>query len=198
MKAHNAYQNLTILIVEDDKDARETLKSMIELDFKYVYEAANGCEGLEAYQTYKPDIILTDIQMPCMNGIEMLQEIRMISHEPLVIFISAYSDVQTLLQAIDLKIDAYIIKPFMYKDILEKIDANLSYEADENTLHKELSKREMEVFIDIAKGIKPTHIASKYALKPKTVSTYRKRILQKLNMNSNAELIKYALNNHLI
>jgi len=112
MNEINAYKKLTILIVEDEKDAREALKSMLELDFKYIYEAENGCEGLEVYQKYKPDIILTDIQMPCMTGIEMLDEIRKNSAGVLAIFISAHSDVATLLQAIDLKINAYIVKPF--------------------------------------------------------------------------------------
>lgn len=198
MNSVDAYKDLTILIAEDDQEARETLTSMVELDFKYVYEAKDGCEGLELFQKYKPDIILTDIQMPCMSGIEMLAEIRKSSNDFLAIFISAYSDVQTLLKAIDLKADAYIIKPFLYKDILEKIDANLSSTTVEGTLHKYLSKRELEVFIDMAKGIKPTDIASKYELKPKTIGTYRKRILQKLNMNSNAELIKYAISHNLI
>jgi DNA-binding NarL/FixJ family response regulator len=198
MNRVDAYKDLTILIAEDDNEARETLKSMVELDFKYVYEAKNGCEGLDLFQKYKPDIILSDIQMPCMSGIEMVAEIRKSSNDFLTIFISAYSDVQTLLQAIDLKADAYIIKPFLYKDILEKIDANLSISTEEGTLHKDLSKRELEVFIDMAKGIKPTDIASKFELKPKTIGTYRKRILQKLNMNSNAELIKYAISNNLI
>jgi DNA-binding NarL/FixJ family response regulator len=198
MNRVNAYKDLTILIVEDDHEARDALRSMIELDFKYVYEAKDGCEGLELFQKYKPDIILTDIQMPCMTGMEMLSEIRKSSTDALAIFISAYSDIEILTKAIDLKIDAYIIKPFLYKDVLEKIDINLSSLSLKGSIHKELSKREFEVFIDIAKGVKPTDIASKYELKTKTVGTYRKRILQKLNMNSNAELIKYALKNNLI
>lgn len=198
MNSLDTYKDLTILIAEDDKEARAALKAMVELDFKHVYVAKDGCEGLELFQKYKPDIILTDIQMPCMSGIEMMAEIRKGSSNVLAIFISAYSDVQTLLQAIDLKADAYIIKPFLYKDVLEKIDTNLLSIAVEGTLHKKLSKRELEVFIDIAKGIKPTNIASKYELKSKTVGTYRKRILQKLNMNSNAELIKYAISHNLI
>ena len=198
MNSVDTYKDLTILIVEDDKETRDALKDMVKLDFKYVHEAKDGCEGLELFQRYKPDIILTDIQMPCMNGIEMLTEIRKSSNDFLAIIISAYSDVQTLLQAIELKADAYIIKPFLYKDVLEKIDNNLSSSMVEGTLHKKLSKRELEVFIDMAKGIKPTDIASKYELRPKTVGTYRKRILQKLNMNSNAELIKYAISNNLI
>ena len=198
MNPVDTYKDLTILIVEDDQEARVTLKSMVELDFKYVYEANNGCKGLEYFKLYKPDIILTDIQMPCMSGIEMLREIRKGPADVLAIFISAHSDVKTMIQAIDLKIDAYIVKPFLYKDILEKIDTNISFISSQNKLHNKLSQRELEVFIDIAKGIKPLEIATKYNLKPKTIGTYRKRIFEKLHISSNAELIKYALSSHLI
>ncbi len=198
MSKTTPYQNLTVLIAEDDINARETLKSMVELDFKYVYEAEDGCEAVELSQKHKPDIILMDIQMPCMSGLEALSEIRKSSADTLVIFISAYNEVQILLQAIDLKVDAYIIKPFLYKDVLEKIDANLCVTAPEGTLHGTLSKREYEVFVDISKGVKPLDIARKYGLKAKTVGTYRKRILEKLHMKSNAEIIRYALSHHLI
>jgi len=195
---NSPYSKLSILIVEDDQSTREVLVSMASLDFKHTYVAKDGCEGLDIFQKYKPDIILTDIQMPCMTGIEMLQHIRKTPTEVLAIFVSAHNDVETLLHAIDLKVDAYVIKPFLYRDILEKIDVNLSSSSVENGIHNELSKREYEVFIDMAKGVKPIDIALRYELKPKTVGTYRKRILEKLHMNSNAELIKYALTYKLI
>ncbi len=198
MNETRPYENLTVLIVEDNRDARVLLKSLTELDFKYIYTAKDGCEGIELFQKYKPDIILTDIQMPCMSGIEMVTEIRKSFSETLVIFLSAYSDVAMLLQAIDLKADAYLVKPFSYKDLLLKISANLPSACLESKLHAELSKREFEVFLDMAKGIKPVDIASKYDLKPKTVGTYRKRIFEKLHMTSNAELIKYAVRYDLV
>lgn len=191
MNATSVYKNLTVLIVEDNSDSRETLSSMAELDFKHVYTAKDGCEGMELSQKYKPDIILTDIQMPCMSGTEMIAQMRKSFSKSLVIFLSAHSDVSFLLQAIDLKADAYIVKPFSYQELLKKIEANLP--SSEKKLHAELSKREHEVFLDMARGLKPTDIAAKYELKPKTVGTYRKRIFEKLKMRSNAELITYAL-----
>jgi DNA-binding NarL/FixJ family response regulator len=191
------YENLTVLIVEDNGDARAILKSLAELDFKYVHTAKDGCEGIELFQKYKPDIILTDIQMPCMSGIDMVAEIRKSASQSLVIFLSAYSDVDMLLQAIDLKADAYLVKPFLYKELLSKISANLPSVCLESKPHTALSSREYEVFLDMARGIKPVDIASKYELKPKTVGTYRKRIFEKLHMTSNAELIKYALRYNL-
>ena len=198
MNTHDKYKDFTILVVEDNAGTRDTLVSLVELDFKYVYAAKNGCEGLKLFQKHKPDIILTDIQMPCMNGMEMLEEIRKGAEDVLAIFISAYGDVQTLIKAIDLNIDAYIVKPFLYQDILEKIDENLCIDKSANKIYTKLSKREFEVFIDIAKGIKPVDIALKYNIKAKTVGTYRKRILVKLNLHSNSDLIHYAIKQNLI
>lgn len=192
------YSDLSILVVEDEETARHSLKSMLELDFKYVYEAKDGCEGLELYLKHKPDVVVTDIQMPCMNGLDLLNEIRKIQTQSIIVFISAYNDVDYLLQAIDLKVDAYVIKPFSYKDLLEKISTNLGVNTKQVKLYDKLSKREKEVFIDIAKGIKPIDIANKYKLKAKTVGTYRKRILEKLGMINNAELIKYAVQQDII
>lgn len=197
MNETRPYEKLTVLIVEDNVDACALLKSLTELDFKYVHTAKDGCEGIELFQKYKPDIVLTDIEMPCMSGIEMLTQIRKSSSQSLVVFLSAYSDVEMLLQAIDLKADAYLVKPFSYRELLSKISANLPSVCHESKPHTELSKREYEVFLDMARGIKPVDIASKYALKPKTVGTYRKRIFEKLHMNSNADLIKYALKHNL-
>jgi len=197
MNTYDKYRDLSILVVEDNKDARDTLVSMVELDFKYVYAAKDGCEGLELFTKHKPDIILADIQMPCMNGMEMLSEIRKSSNDFLAIFISAFSDVQTLLKSIDLKIDAYIVKPFSYQNILDKIDENLCLDESQHKMHTKLSKREFEVFIDISKGMKPGLIAQKYNVKAKTIGTYRKRILEKLNLHSNAELIRYAIKQDL-
>ena len=198
MKTYDKYKELTILVVEDNTDARDTLVSMVELDFKYVYAAKDGCEGFELFKKYRPDIMLIDIQMPCMNGMDMLEEVRKVSNDVLAIFISAYSDVQTLIQAIDLKVDAYIIKPFSYQNILEKLDENLIVNETNKNVHTKLSKREFEVFIDISKGIKPVDIALKYKVKAKTIGTYRKRILEKLNLHSNADLIHYAIKQDLL
>lgn len=192
------YKEITVLIVEDNVIAREVLHSMLSIDFKYVHQANNGCDGLEIFIKYKPDIILTDIEMPCASGLDMLDEIRKIDKETLVIFTTAHEEVAILQKAIDLKATAYLIKPIRYDDILEKIDSNLLIKDPKTGLQTTLSKREYEVFLDIVKGIKPLNIALKYDVKPKTISTYRNRILDKFKMKSNAELIKYALQNNIL
>ncbi len=148
--------------------------------------------------------------MPCMSGLEMMEAVKKTQSNAVFLFVSAFHDTKYLLSAIDLKSDAYIIKPVDFNLLLEKIDKALQDRAINNSkdnissmslqkhLHKSLSAREHEVFIDIAKGIKPNNIADKYSIKSKTISTYRKRILEKMSLNSNAEIIRYAIENRLV
>lgn len=192
------FSELSILIVEDDNDNREALTSMATFDFAKVYESSDGCEGLEAFLRYRPDIVVMDIEMPCMTGLEMLEEIRKYDQKALILFTSAHGDQARMLKAIDLSVDAYVLKPVVYQEILNKIALKITMATQDETLLASLSKREYEVFIDIAKGVKPSDIATKYDLKPKTVGTYRRRILEKLDLQSNSDLIKYAIKHHLI
>ena len=191
------YSNMTVLIVEDNFQAREVLYSMLNIDFKHVYKTDNGYSGLEMFVKYRPDIVLTDIKMPGLDGLEMLAEIRKIKQDSLIIFITAYGEVKMLQTAIDLKATAYLIKPIKYIHILEKIASNFHLNQTHQDLHIKLSKREYEVFIDIVNGTKPISIAQRHDIKAKTVSTYRQRILDKLQMKSNVELVRYAIQNHL-
>lgn len=206
------YQNLSILIVEDEVETLEQLRDFLSLYFGFVYCAKTGYEGLECVDKYHPDVIVSDIEMPNLNGMEMLKEVKKMSANSIFIFTTAYSDTKYLLDAIDCKVDAYIIKPIGIDTLLDKINhvlkdrivmnqlnsVLLNSVSNLKILHSELSKREYEVFLDIAKGIKPNNIAQKYGLKPKTVSTYRKRILEKMCLNSNAEIIKYAIVHNLV
>jgi len=197
------YQNLSVLIVEDEAMAMDELKEILNIFFGYVHIAKDGCEGLELIDKFHPDIIITDIQMPCMDGLEMMSEAKKLSINSVFIFATAFSDTKYLLNAINNQAHAYLIKPINFDKLFEKID-NIVQTSDSKDissvklLDKELSSREHEVFLDIARGIKPSSIAQKYNVKAKTISTYRKRILEKMCLNSNAEIIRYALKNSLI
>lgn len=206
------YQDLSILITEDEPNVMQEMQEILSLYFGYVHSAKDGCEGLKLIDKYHPDIIISDIQMPCMSGLEMLEEANKFSVNSIFIITSAFNNTEYLLSAIDHKVDAYLIKPFKFEKLLEKIEKSLQERAiingekssDSSTispvtlLHNTLSSREYEVFLDIAKGIKPNNIAQKYSIKPKTISTYRKRILEKMCLNSNAEIIRYAITHKLI
>ena len=204
MKETELFKKISILIVEDDTNTIEELKEVLSLYFKFVYTAKDGCEGFELIKKYHPDIVLTDIQMPCMSGVEMLQEVKKTNLNSIFMFTTAYSDTNYLLNAIDIKVDAYLIKPLNISTLLEKIATALDEKnrvapvSKNQLLHKKLSKREYEVFLDVAKGIKPINIAQKYDVKPKTISTYRNRILEKMGVTSNSDITRYAIANNLI
>ncbi len=114
-------KNIKILYVEDDDIARENGVEYLENYFDNIYEASNAIIALQLYEKHKPDIIITDIQMPKLNGLEFVQRIRKNDDKTQVIVISAFSDKDYLLKAIELKLVKYLIKPVNEKDLDEAI-----------------------------------------------------------------------------
>ena len=104
-------KTLHVLYVEDDDVARENGIEYLENYFDHVYAAANAFEGLKLYREIDPDIIITDIQMPKLNGLDFIKQIRKENQETQIIVISAYSDTAYLLQAVELRLIKYLIKP---------------------------------------------------------------------------------------
>lgn len=109
----------TILFVEDEKAIRENYVKYLELFYKHVYEADNGEDGYKIYKEKKPDILIVDIHLPKMSGLEMLQKIRQNDHATKAIMLTAHSNLNYLLQATELKLTKYLVKP-VSKDELEE------------------------------------------------------------------------------
>ena len=107
----SATKNLCVLYVEDDDVARENGIEYLENYFDHIYAASDAFEGLKLYREYHPEIIITDIQMPKLNGLEFIKQIRKENKETQIIVITAYSDTSYLLQAIELQLIKYLIKP---------------------------------------------------------------------------------------
>jgi DNA-binding NarL/FixJ family response regulator len=191
--------NISIIVVEDDDDVREELVEILSSLFKHVAEAKDGCEGLEYIQKYKPDVLISDISMPCLDGLDMLREVKKAHKDIVAIFTTAFSEKNYLLDAINIQANGYLLKPIDVDELIKKIKDNIKVE-DEATSEvlNILSKREYEVMCDIARGIKPAQIAQKYGVKPKTISTYRRRILEKLSLVSNSDIVKYAIDNKCV
>ncbi|MBE0492484.1 MAG: response regulator [Sulfurospirillum sp.] len=106
-----------LLYVEDNLGLKEKATSLFKKLFAMVYEAADGQEGLEVFEKYKPNFVITDIQMPQLNGIEMATRIKEIAPNTKIIITSAYDDKEYLLQSIALKVDGYLIKPMQVDKI---------------------------------------------------------------------------------
>jgi DNA-binding response OmpR family regulator len=114
-------KNLKILYVEDEDKLSLLTEEAIADNFYKFYTAKNGVEGFELFKKHKPDIVITDIMMPKMNGLEMAEEIKEKNPKTPIIVLSAYSDKEKLLKAIDVSITKYFIKPFDPDELLEYI-----------------------------------------------------------------------------
>jgi len=117
--------NFTLLYVEDNHDTQEYMKYILEDLVKEFYQAFNGEEGLEIYNDKKPDIIITDIEMPSMNGLDMSKKIKEIDKNQNIILLSVFQDIEILKIAINIGVDEFIAKPIgninMLLDKLESI-----------------------------------------------------------------------------
>ena len=114
-------QNLTLLYAEDEVGIRENIADSLRYYVKEVYEVNDGEEGYELYLEKTPDIILTDIRMPNVNGIEFIKKIRQTNKNIPVVMITAHTDKEYLLDAIELHMEKYIVKPIDLDKLFEKL-----------------------------------------------------------------------------
>lgn len=124
-------QSLSILYAEDEVGIRENISDSLAYYVKNVYQASNGEEAFELYMDKKPDIILSDIHMPILNGIEFVKKVREIDRKIPIVMITAHTDKEYLLEAVELRMEKYIVKPIelevlleILKKCLETIDIN--------------------------------------------------------------------------
>ena len=114
--------DLSILYVEDEDGIRKQLSRFLKYFSKSLYLAQNGKEGLELYKEYSPDIVISDIKMPVMNGIEMVKLIKNINPRQHIIFTTAHSESGFFIDAIDMHVDGYILKPINLEKLEDKIE----------------------------------------------------------------------------
>lgn len=141
-------KDISILCVEDEDGIREFIVGTLKYYFKEVYEARNGLEALEMYEEYRPKIILSDIEMPRMNGLEFVKRIRQNDLSTSIIMLAAYSNEEYLMNLINLNIDHFILKPLNLKKLNEAltkyIERNFSEQISlSENLKLDLSKREL-------------------------------------------------------
>lgn len=113
--------NLTVLLVEDEPFPREAIGRFLQSQVAAVHLAANGQEGLEMFSTYQPDVIITDLEMPVMNGLEMIRRIRALERTVPIIIVTGYDDD---LHKTDLA-DRTLIKPIVFSALLEALESCL-------------------------------------------------------------------------
>jgi two-component system, OmpR family, response regulator VanR len=101
----------TVLVVEDDVESNDNISYMLKSKFREVFSAYDGVEGWKKYQEYNPDVILTDIEMPRVNGLELIKRVRADNATIPIVVLSSYSHKDYLMEAIPLKLEEYLLKP---------------------------------------------------------------------------------------
>lgn len=119
-------KNKTILLVEDERIIRENIASMLSFFFKEVYTAIDGYDGLDKYEIYLPDVVMTDIRMPNMGGFELIEELIKRESKAFTIIVSAHTDTDLLIKAIKENVDRYLIKPITEDELFEALQAYLN------------------------------------------------------------------------
>jgi two-component system, NarL family, invasion response regulator UvrY len=208
---------LRILIADDHEIVRRGLKQILLEGFSFAYiEEAGDCPTLVAKAIAAPwDIVVSDLAMPGGGGLEALKQIRQQVPDLPILILSIYPEDQYALRVMKAGAAGYLNKDAAPEELVTAVNRILSgrrfitesiaeqlvkkmEQQDDVALHNLLSDREWDVFRYLAVGKPVSEISELLSLKSTTVSTYRTRILIKMNMKTNADLIQYALENKLI
>ena len=208
---------IRVLIADDHKMVREGLRRILEFDgeIQVIDEADNGEECIKKIRSSKPDIVLLDINMPVMNGIEALQEIRKKKLKTKVIILTVHNEIEYLLRAVDIGIDGYVLKD---SDAHELIKAVTSvYEGDKfiqpslipllnskliardlDAERLQLSKREIEVLKLVAVGMFNKEIGVELGISERTVKNHLSSIFKKIDSSDRTQAAVFAIRNGLV
>lgn len=208
---------IELLVVDDHTIFRAGLTRLVsdEPDIQVTGEAADGNAALAMIRAHHYDVVLLDINMGSRNGLETLAAIRIDRPRLPVIMLSMYVEAQYARLALRSRANAYLSKDVGPDELLRAIRfvarggvyvwPNLEADASQSTPaagdvpeHQSLTPREMEVMLKIARGLRLTEIGVQLCLSVKTVGSHRTRILAKLGVSSNAELVQYAMRHALL
>ena len=131
----NQLKEYSIVFAEDETGLRNEIKEVLETVFKKAYIAKNGLEAKELYLEYKPDILMTDIKMPHLSGIELAQYIRQNDDSTFIAIISAFTEVELILQSTELNLLKYIVKPITKTKLFEVFDKFLDKKLGQNIIY---------------------------------------------------------------
>lgn len=140
--------NNSILYVEDEEIIRDSIKAFLSRKFERVYSAENGEEGLEIFKEKKIDIVLTDVKMPKMSGLDMAKEIKEITPEVPIVLATAHTDYEIMLEAIDIGVEKYVPKPIdltNLNSILTKLANYINLQSDFNEQSQILTQYKMAI-----------------------------------------------------
>ena len=211
----------TILLVDDHRVVIEGIKSALKEhgEFKVVGEVTDGLEAIKSVNSLKPDIMILDISMPGLNGVEVAKKIKQSIPDTKIVVYTMHSDKEFVIDLFKAGISAYVLKDDPLSDLILSLKAvegggtyfstmaptvllrhmkELEEKDTSEDLYNRLSLREREVFIHLAEGLSIKDVADKLFISPKTVESHKYNIMEKLQAKSIVELTKIAIKKNLI
>lgn len=211
-----ASNKITVLIADDHTIVRRGIASLLSLneDFEIVAEAENGRDAVELTLQHIPNVVLMDIGMPILNGLEATRQIRKQAPDVKVLILSGYDNDEYILQVIQSGANGYILKTTYLEDLYTAIksvhsgqaffspsvskvivDGYLNRSTDSYKTSRPLTSREREILQLIAEGHLHQQIAQRLNISVRTVDTHRNNIMKKLDIHDTAGLVNYAIKN---
>ncbi len=216
-------QKVKIVIIDDHKMIREGLRQLLELDGEIcvIGEAGDGAQGLEVIHEMQPDVVLLDINMPVMNGLDMLKNLREKDNNIKVVILTIHNEIEYLEEAIDIGVNGYILKDSECSSLKKAIftvfsgnsfiDPSLSpllkesrsnggssKVSDKLKYEKLLSSREIDILKLVAKGMKNREIANILGISEKTVKNHVSSVLRKLDADDRTKAAVIAIKHNII
>lgn len=212
---------INVLLADDHSMVREGIKQLLELDgdIKVIGEAGNGEDCLNLIRSLKPDVVLLDINMPQMNGLEVLDIVRETDPSQKIILLTIHNEVEYLMRALEIGISGYLLKDSeseVLKNAIHSvyngetyIDATMTPLLKEQNYLKKvqsearsndnlLSSRETEVLCALAEGLYNKEIASKLKISEKTVKNHVSNIFKKIGVSDRTQAAVYAIRHKFV
>ena len=207
-----------IMIEEDHSMIREGLKQLLELegDFEVIAEACDGVECLEKLLTVKPDVLLLDINMPNMNGLEVLQKMKDKRMKVKVLVLTVHNEVEYLLKAVNIGVNGYLLKDsesaelkkailavvngddYIQPSLIPLLNAKMIDIDNDSVKIEKLTRRELEVLKLLAIGKYNKEVAEELEISERTVKNHVSNIFKKIGVTDRTQAAVFAIRNNLI
>lgn len=206
------------MIADDHSMVREGIMNLLELDenLDVVGFAKDGADCIKKIPEFNPDVLLLDINMPNMNGIEVLQELRERRSKVKVIMLTIHNEGEYILKAVDIGCLGYVLKDsdsnmlkkaiytvysgesFIQPDLIPVLNARLIKKEQEDEQLEKLTKREIEVLVLLSEGLFNKEIAYKLDISERTVKNHISNIFKKINVSDRTQAAVFAIKNNLV
>ena len=209
---------IKVMLVDDHSMIREGLKQLLELEgeFEVVEEASDGGDCIEKLQIIKPDILLLDINMPVMNGLEVLQKIRDMKWELKILLLTVHNEVEYLLKAVDIGANGYLLKDsesselkkaiisvvngedYIQPSLIPILNAKMIDRSKDTEKLEKLTNREIQVLKLLSIGKLNRQIAEELEISERTVKNHVSNIFKKIDVKDRTQAAVFTIRNNLI